>query len=125
MGIIAKVFGLSINLLYGYVDVLAKQILPDTATTSWLERHAGLHSVYRLPSSISVGTATITGAPGATLPSGTEIVRSDSVLFVTTADVTIPQGGSIAVAVESLDAGANTNTFANTSLQLTYPGYRD
>lgn len=66
----------------------------------------------------SVGTITIFGTPGTVIPSGTRVGTFDvtedgsSIIYRTQAEVTIPAGGVISVAVTAENAGAFANVKA-------------
>ncbi len=103
------------NLQYGYLDYIAQQSNPFTATDEALEAWAALKGVYRKPATPASGQITVTGTPGVTVPSGTAYSRSDSVPYVSTASITISSLGSALVPLTAVPdpsgmTGANTDT---------------
>lgn len=77
--------------LYGYLDYLADEILPDTAT-EYLDRHASIWGVTRKGATLANGTATATGVNGAVIPQGTVLQRAGGLEYVTQASATIAGG---------------------------------
>lgn len=106
--------------LYGYLDWLARQILPDTADADILTRHAG---IWKLPRKAAIGAAGIvgmTGIQGSIVPIGTALVRDDDVEFRTTAAATLGLG-TTTVAVEEVAGGVAGNTATATVLRFVAP----
>lgn len=121
LGLIAKIISACTHGLYGYLAFIAEQILPDTAITQYLDRHASLWlSVPRKPASYATGQVIFTGAEGVVIEADTVLIRADGIEYTTLADVTISAGQAIA-SVESLTAGQITNSAASTSLSLASP----
>src|SRR5260363_178601 len=69
------------HLHYGYLDWIARQGVPFTAEDEYLEGWAALKGVYRKPAQAAAGRVTFTGAPGAVIPKGAPLVRSDGMTF--------------------------------------------
>jgi uncharacterized phage protein gp47/JayE len=100
---------------YGYLDWIAQQSNPFTATAEFLEAWGALKGVTRLPAASASGTVTFTGTNGSTIPSGTTLVRGDGRQFTTTASGTIA-GGSVTVpAIAVADPGGLLGAFGNTA----------
>jgi len=106
--------------IYGNLEWLAKQIIPDTADVDILERHASWWGVKRNKATQATGIITITGTDTSVVPTGTTWQRSDGFEFTTDTEVTIT-GGSITVAVTAVLAGKNGNTVVNSSLTIVSP----
>lgn len=104
------------NGLYGYLDWIARQSVPFTATEEYLEGWAALKGVTRKPATKATGSATFTGTSG-TIPAGTIAVRADGLQFLTLADATVA-GGSVTVDVIADTAGAAGNTPPGATLSL-------
>lgn len=118
LAVLARVEAGAVHGLYGYLDWLAKQVMPDTAEAEILDRHASLRAVTRTPATGATGNVTFTGTNGITIPAGTVLQRSDGALFTTTADVTV-SGGAQGGAVKANALGAAGNTAAAILLTLT------
>lgn len=109
-----------------YLNWLAKQLLPDTAESEWLDRFAAiwLTSQYgggRKQATFAAGTATVSGLINITLPSGSELSAPASngpLLFQTTQDVAIGPSLSANVPIIALAAGSAGNLQAGTQLGL-------
>lgn len=106
--------------LYGYLDWLSRQILPDTADTDILARHAGNWGVPRKGAVGASGTVAVTGPLDTIIPAGTALVRDDDVEFRTTAAITL-LGAPTAVPVEELLGGPAGDTAAGTALRFVAP----
>lgn len=106
--------------LYGYLDWLALQLMPDTAEVEHLNRWAGLWGVTRKAATRASGYAVFPAAASAVLPAGTELLRADGVRYLTLADVGAVDG-SVRAAIEAAEAGLSGNAGAATPLQLAAP----
>lgn len=96
--------------LYGYLDWIARQAVPGTATGEFLAFWAALVGIYRKDASKAGGPARFTGTPGSVLPEGARLVRSaDGQAFLTTALATIGSDGTLTVTAEAETAGAAGN----------------
>lgn len=105
---------------YGYLDWIAQQAVPFTATEEFLEGWAAVKDVFRKPATQATGIVTFSGAPGSVVPLGTVIVRGDGTQFTSTAAVTVGSGGTAAVpAVANADPTGQTGAFGSTILGTT------
>lgn len=109
--------GLS-HLHYGYLDWIARQAVPFTATNEFLEGWAGLKGVVRKPADQAAGSATFPGVTGAGLPGGSSVVRADGVTYSTTADAVVDGGGNVTAAILADDPGVAGNCPSGTVLTL-------
>lgn len=102
------------HLHYGYLDWIAKQAVPYTATGEFLEAWAGLKGVTRKAATQAAGQVTFSGTTGVLIPAGTPMVRGDGVAYTSTADATVGGGGSVAVpATANADTSGQTGAFGN------------
>jgi len=121
LGIIAKIVSALSHGLHGRLDYIIKQILPDTADTVHLDRHATLWLKQpRKPAEYAIGSVLFTGANDKLIEAGTVLVRADGVEYLTAADVTIAAGIASA-SVSALVAGQAGNAVAGTLLSLASP----
>lgn len=118
LGVVGDVLAGLAHLHYGYLDWIALQAVPYTATDEFLEAWAGLVGIIRKPATAAGGTATFTGAAGTLLPAGTGVVRGDGVAYTTAADGTVGGDGTATVAVTADIAGAAGNADALTIVTL-------
>lgn len=112
-----------------YINWVALQLLPDTAEQEWLDRHADIWLVNddgtkgRKLANFASGTATATGLPNVTLPSGTQlnsvVDSSGDVFNFQTAQAVILSATPTPVAVVATTPGAGGNLPAGASLSLT------
>lgn len=73
-----------------YIDWLAKQLMPDTAETAWLDRHASIWLTQgRKTATFASGVLNVTGVNGTVLPSGSLL---NGGAFQTTQAITIGTG---------------------------------
>jgi uncharacterized phage protein gp47/JayE len=111
----------AVNSLYGFLDYLARNILPDLADEAWLYRHGNLKKCPRKEPAASAGWARWDGATdGIEIKAGVELQRDDQVTFITTAAATAA-GGVLRVPVECEVAGTEGNTDDGISLMLVSP----
>lgn len=111
----AEVYGrvqaAAVHTLYGYIDYLARNMLPDLCDEDWLCRHARIKRCSRKPAVAASGFVRWDGISGARLlPAGTQIFRDDQVTFTTTEDVTAVNGMLRApVVADATGAAGNTD----------------
>lgn len=111
----------AVNTLYGYLDYLARNILPDEANELWLYRHGNLKKCPRKPAAAASGWARWDGVEDdLSIDEGVELQRDDQVTFITTAAAT-SAGGTLRVPVECETAGADGNTDDGIALSLVSP----
>jgi uncharacterized phage protein gp47/JayE len=115
--ILGRVLAALINLVYGYLDYIAKQAVPWTATDEYLAAWGALKKVYQKAATKSASSAVTFPATSGTISAGTQLVRGDGVLYVTTTSGT-SSGTAITVAAEAVDAGEAGNCDAGTKLTL-------
>jgi len=107
--------------LYGYIAHTAKQILPDTADSAMLERHAYWKGggMVKKSAAKSTGTVTFTGGASATILAGTEVHAADGTAYTTNADGTLA-AGTVDIVVTAVEGGINDQA-AGVTLTLTSP----
>lgn len=120
LNVLARMAAGNAHGLYAYLDFLAVQLLVDQAETVFLERHAGIWGVLRVPAAFAAGPVTVSGASGAVLPAGTALQRSDGTAYVTTADLTLA-GTTGTAPVAATEAGLVGNADAGTQMSLVQP----
>lgn len=108
-GVLGRVFAGLLHLAYGYLDWQARQLLPDTAETEFLERWANIYSIARLGAEAAAGNLAITGVAGTVLPAGAVFARPDGARYVTAAAATLGSLGTAEVAVVAEVGGAAGN----------------
>lgn len=94
---------------YGYLDYIARQAVPFTATDEFLEGWAGLKGVTRTGATEATGSLAIEGLAATFIPSGTLLVRGDGVEYVTTADITLDGTGEGGGPAEASEPGSSGN----------------
>ena len=107
----------AVNGCYGYLDWIARQCTPFTATDEWLEAWAGLKGITRKPATPAAGTLVFVAEAGAVLPAGTPVIRVGGFSFTTSAEAT-ESSGLITVEASAITAGAADNTAASTPFTL-------
>jgi uncharacterized phage protein gp47/JayE len=121
LNVLARVSAASAHGLYGYLDYLARQILPDTAEAEILERHASIWlDTGRLPAAAAYGQVTVSGAEGVVVAAGTVFKRADGARFVAVLEATISDGAAT-LAVAAAQSGQSGNTPAGLVLRLDSP----
>src|SRR5450830_539072 len=107
--------------LYGYLNWISEQILPDTADEETLERIANLRlSQPRKAAQPAAGNVSFTTAAGAVLDVGVVMQASDGRTYKIVVGKTTTAGTNTA-AVEAVDAGALGNADAGLVLTLVQP----
>ncbi len=115
--VLARTLGGAAFGLYGYLDWIAEQILPDKADESTLERIAALRlNQPRKPAQVATGSVSFSATAGAILDVDTLLQTNDGRTYkVTTARVTA--NGVNSTTIAALDAGSLGN--ADAGLMLT------
>lgn len=107
--------------LYGKLDSDAKELFTDTASVKGLAREASLWLENpAIDAAAASGNIDITGTTGRVVPVGSELVRSNGLIYTTTAEVTLA-AGSATVAIQCNSAGLNTNAVEGETLTLMTP----
>lgn len=120
LGALARAHAGAVHGLYGFLDWLSRQILPDTADAEILARWANVWGVTRKAAAQAKGSVTLTGTTGVVIPAGTVLQRSDSVEFTTDAEATLAAGTATAAVTASV-GGAAGNTAAGSALAFVSP----
>ncbi|GAB5502764.1 baseplate J/gp47 family protein [Pyruvatibacter sp.] len=113
--VIGDVQAALVHMLYGYLDAMFKQCLPDTATGWFLERWANWFGLVRKAAAVASGSATVTGTDGAVINAGVQLSDAAGTLYDVTTGATI-SGGTATLAVEAVLPGADGNADAGTVL---------
>lgn len=106
--------------LYGSLDWLAINLLPNTKDETILALWAEVYGVPRLAATAAGGPVALTGDVGAVVPAGTALQSGDGVLYQLDADVTLGDGtGTGTVTAE--EAGSDGNQAEGVTLTLVSP----
>ncbi|HCR6827880.1 TPA: baseplate J/gp47 family protein, partial [Shigella sonnei] len=117
----ARVQAAAVHTLYGYIDYLARNLLPDVCDEDWLYRHARIKRCPRKEAVAARGFVRWDGVEGTpVLPAGTQIQRDNQVTFTTTATVTAADG-LLRVPVVADEPGSAGNTDDGIAMQLGTP----
>ena len=102
---------------YAYLDWIAKEAIPFTCDSEFLDGWAQLRGVTRKGSAAATGTWQGSGTNGSTMPSGTILMRADLFQYQTTASATVT-GGVISAPIVASTSGSNGNADLGTPLTL-------
>ena len=120
LDVLARSHGGAAAGLYGFIDYLSRQLMPDTAEAEYLARWAAIWGIPRKVATPASLTVTATGENGSIVPVGTELLRGDGALYSVTAEATIA-AGIAAVTVEAQEAGSAGDALIGSSLTFTSP----
>ncbi len=117
----ARVQAAAIHTLYGYIDYLARNILPDLADEDWLTRHGNIKRCPRKGATRANGFVRWEGVQNAlSMPADTEIHRDDGQIYTTTA--TTPSAkGVLRVPIVAKSSGQVGNCEDGIALRLATP----
>ncbi|REF28613.1 putative phage protein gp47/JayE [Xenorhabdus cabanillasii] len=94
MGVLADMDAGMAHLHYGYLDYIARQTTPFTATDEWLSGWAALKKIFRKPATGAHCTQyQFTGVAGAIIPAGTRLNRGDGYQYQTLTETHINTDG--------------------------------
>lgn len=120
--VLADIVAAMAHMLFGYLDWIALQAVPYTATDENLEAWGGLKNVPRKGATQASGSVTFTGQNGVVIAAGTALRRSDSLPYITTVAEQVANGTVTVPATADADpaglAGANGNCDAGTQFTL-------
>lgn len=119
--VLGRVMAGSAHGLYGYLDFISRQIIPDTASGEYLEHWAHIWGISRSAGAKATGTVTVTGEVGASVPIGAELQTQEGVAFLVTAGVTLGISESGQVTVQAKEVGADGNLASGTVLYFVTP----
>lgn len=120
LDVLARVDAGALYSLYGYIDFISRQVIPDSAEAEFLGRWCGVWGIARKSAAAATGLVGFTGAVGAVIPAGTVLGRSDGAQFALAADCTLTTGVGSGAVTASL-AGLSSNTAAGATLTLVNP----
>ena len=106
---------------YAYLDWIALQATPYTATDEQALAWGALVGVVPKAATPATGACAFTGAPGRSIPAGTLLARADGVLYRVTADGLVSPSGRAVVAFAAREPGAATTLAAGAPLRLASP----
>ncbi|QXI13221.1 baseplate J/gp47 family protein [Pseudomonas zeae] len=119
--VLARTLGGAVYGLYGYLDWIAQQILPDKADDSTLERIAALRlNQPRKPAQAAKGSVRFTATLGAVLDVDTLLQSTDGRTYKVTA-ARIARNGINTTTVAALEAGSLGNADTGLTLSLVQP----
>ncbi len=120
LDVLGRVHAGGMNGLYGYLDHIALQSLPDTATDEVLVRWATIFGVEPKAAEPASGSASLTGVNGSIAPIGSVLQRLDGVEYVTTAAAAIVAGVATAP-IEAVVPGEAGMAVTGTGLTFASP----
>ena len=115
--VLGDVIAAMANGQYGFLDWIALQAVPFTATGEFLEGWAALKGITRQAATPATGPVQFTGTNGAIIPAGTNVVRGDGETYTTNADATVV-GTTATVMVTDTTPGAAGNAAAGVIMTL-------
>ncbi len=117
----AKVYAGSLHTVYGYLDYLARNMLPDLCDEDWLYRHAGMKRCPRKQAVTASGYMRWDGvSDNLSVTAGAVIQRDDLVQYTVLADTT-SAGGVLRAPVTCSITGSTGNADDGVSLTLVTP----
>jgi uncharacterized phage protein gp47/JayE len=109
-------------LVYGYLDWIALEAVPFTATDEFLDAWAALVGIHRKDATPAAGTgAQFSGTAGLTVRQGAALTRQDGIPYTATADATVGPDGLVTVPVVAAIDGGATNADVGMFVSLDQP----
>lgn len=119
--VLSRVIAGASHMTYGFLQYISQQFFPQTADRSFLILLGTLRGVPPESATFAVGTVTVGGTNGTTIPAGTVFTRQDGVQYTSDADVTIASGMATPALTAAL-ADENSNCDVGTVLTLSVTG---
>jgi uncharacterized phage protein gp47/JayE len=120
LAVLARVNAGAVHGLYGYLDWISRQALPDTADAEQLDRWAAIWRVTRKSAAFAAGAVTVTGSAGAVVPAGAELQSADGQVYLVDSEVSLA-GSSDLVDCTASTSGQAGNLDAGTALSFVSP----
>lgn len=120
LNVLARVQAAGDHGLYGFIEWISKQMLPDTAEAEFLDRHAKVWGITRTAASFASGNVTFAGTNGTTIPAGTKLKRSNDTIYTMPNEALIGSA-TVTTAVFADAAGADSNGDAAGAINLLSP----
>ncbi len=108
LNVLALVLAGLAYLHYGFIDWIALQAVPWTATDEYLEGWAALKGVTRKAATSASGIVAFSASGNATIPAGTTVMIAGGLTGVTTADSVASSGFSVSLSGSSGVVSAST-----------------
>lgn len=117
----AKVYAAALHTVYGYIDYLAKNMLPDLCDEAWLYRHGGMKKCPRKQAQAAFGYMRWDGVNNdIRVTAGSVIQRDDLVQYTAIADA-VSAGGIMRLPIRCSVPGSIGNLDDGSSLVLVTP----
>lgn len=120
VAVLSRVMGGGAFGLYGLLQWLARQILPDSCDEDQLARWAQIKDVPRTPATVASGTIDVSGADGVVIVTGFVWQSRSGHQFVSVQDATIA-GGVASVSVAAVELGQVGNLPAGSEVSAVSP----
>jgi uncharacterized phage protein gp47/JayE len=122
LGVLARVHSGAVHSLYGYLDFISRQIMPDTAEAEYLERWASIWGISRKPAASACGWLTLTASRSTVISGASTWQRSDGALFILDPNAVGPFiVPAMMLPVVAVVAGLGGNTAAGSTLTIVNP----
>ncbi len=110
IGPTAKVVGGAVSMLYGRLDFISRQSRVVTASGKYLAEHGAQYGIIKKTAATSSGNVVLTASDATAVANGAQFVRSDGVVVVASASVTLAAAGTLLVPVVAAVAALAGNT---------------
>lgn len=117
LDVLARAEGGVASGLYGYLDWLARQLMPDTAEAEHLARWASIWGINRKAATPTRASASASGVNGSVIPAGTELQRIDGARYLTLVAAVIADGAA-SLSIEAVDGGPDGDLAPGDGLTL-------
>lgn len=111
------------HLHYGYIDWIAQQAVPWTATDEYAAAWGALKNVFQKPAQAAILTVSFSGPNGTVIDAGTGMTRADGEAYTTQASVTISSGVAVVSVIDSTPSAAGNCAIGTLlTLSIAIPG---
>lgn len=117
----AKVYAAALHTVYGYIDYLAMNMLPDLCDESWLARHAGMKRCPRKAATSAAGYIRWDGVSNNLKVTAGAVIQRDDLLTYTVLADAVSSGGVLRAKISCNTPGAAGNMDDAQTLYLVTP----
>lgn len=115
LDVLARMHGGASAGMHGYLDFIAKQLMPDTAEAEYLARWASIWGIVRKGATAAIATATATGTPGAIIPNGAQLLDPRGKAYLVLETATLLATGAT-LRIEAVEPGPDGDLPAGAAL---------
>jgi len=118
--VMTKVYGGAIHILWGFLQYMSQQLFVSSAEDDYLDKIGAEYGIPRTAATKAIGTATVTGTTGVTIPYLSELQSENEQVYTVDSDVTLA-GGTGTISLTAKVAGEDGNDDGSITIEFVSP----